>query len=46
MGMNTVARGAHLHFEVRYQHPLPRGRTGLKYRVDPRPFLLNVSDPS
>lgn len=45
-GMNTVARGAHLHFEVRYQHPLPRCRTGLKYRVDPRPFLLNVSDPS
>lgn len=44
-GMNTVARGAHLHFEVRYQHPLPAGRTGLQYRVDPRPFLLQVLDP-
>lgn len=45
-GMNTVALGAHLHFEVRYQHPLPAGRTGLNYRVDPRPFLMGVPDPA
>lgn len=45
-GMNTVARGAHLHFEARYQHPLPAGRTGLKYRVDPRPFLVGVPNPT
>lgn len=46
IGMNTVTKGAHLHFEARYQHPLPAGRTGLKYRVDPRPFLVGVPNPT
>ena len=44
--MKQIATGAHLHFEARYQHPLPKGKTGLKYRVDPRPFLLNIADPT
>lgn len=46
VGMDTVAKGAHLHFEARYQHPLPAGRTGLNYRVDPRPFLVGVTNPA
>ena len=44
--MPTIPEGAHLHFEARYQHPLPAGRTGLNYRVDPRIFLVNVPNPA
>lgn len=37
-GMNTIAKGAHLHFEVRLQKVLGKGLYG---RLDPLPFINN-----
>lgn len=41
-GMNTVATGAHLHFEVRLK-PFVK-TTGLANRTDPLPFLKNCTN--
>lgn len=41
-GMNTVAKGAHLHFEVRLK-PLVKS-LGLSNRTDPLPFIENLTN--
>lgn len=41
-GMNTVAKGAHLHFEVRIE-PF-KTTTGLSNRADPLPFINNCTN--
>jgi murein DD-endopeptidase MepM/ murein hydrolase activator NlpD len=38
-GMDTVARGGHLHFEVRTERTPGLGLTG---RIDPLPFISNL----
>ncbi|MDE9661910.1 hypothetical protein L2104_25935, partial [Citrobacter braakii] len=35
--MNTIVRGAHLHFEVRTRNP---SRAGMLDRIDPVPLLM------